>query len=239
MKKVSFPLFLLLITLFTSCSPKIATIVDIGYQPLASDARVLILEESDKMPSNTESLGIVKIYDSGMSTNCGYETVIEKAKIEARKIGGNVIKIQEHIKPNFLGSSCHQITAHILKIESFNQLVYDVTKEDLLDIDYAILNVYRSSGVGALVNYKLRLGDSILCKVKNNFKTTLHIKREGMNTLWAKTESKVEIPVNFEHGRIYYLRCGLKMGAFVGRPKLELVDNITGKLEFKTIKQKK
>lgn len=60
-----------------------------------------------------------------------------------------------------------------------------------------------------------------------------------MNTLWAKTESKVEVPVDFEYGREYYLRCGVKMGAFVGRPTLELVDHTTGKLEFTTIKERK
>lgn len=239
MKKIIYLLLIFVTSLVSSCSPKVATIVDKGYSPLANTSKVLVLKETDQMPSNTESLGIVKISDSGMSTKCGYNTVIEKAKEEARKIGGNVIKLTEHLKPSIFGSSCHQITAHILKIDNFNQLVYEKIEEKLLDVDYAILHVYRSSGIGPLVSYKLHLGDSVLCRVRNNFKTTLHIKKEGMNTLWAKTESKVEVPVDFEHGREYYLRCGVKMGAFVGRPKLTLVDRTTGKLEFQTIKPKK
>jgi len=239
MKKIVYASLIVFIIVFSSCSPKIATIVEKGYSPLASTTKVLVLKKSDKMPSNTESLGIVKISDTGVSTKCGYATVVEKAKEEARKIGGNIIKITEHIKPNFFGSSCHQITAHILKIENINQLAFEKIEEELLDIDYAILHVYRSSGIGPLVSYKLHLGDSVLCRVHNNFKTTLHIKKEGMNTLWAKTESKVEVPVDFEYGRVYYLKCDVKMGAFVGRPKLTLVDKITGKLEFETIKSKK
>jgi hypothetical protein len=37
---------------------------------------------------------------------------------------------------------------------------------------------------------------------------------------------------------VYYLKCGVKMGAFVGRPKIELVNNKAGKLEFESLKAK-
>jgi hypothetical protein len=74
--------------------------------------------------------------------------------------------------------------------------------------------------------------------VRNNFKTTLHITKEGLNTLWAKTEAKSEVPINVKKGRTYYLRCGISMGAFVGHPKLELMDNREGKLEFESFKAK-
>jgi hypothetical protein len=59
-----------------------------------------------------------------------------------------------------------------------------------------------------------------------------------MNTLWAKTESKVEIPVDIEFGKEYYLRCGMGMGIMVGRPMLQLVDRGQGKLQYNSIKNK-
>jgi len=34
------------------------------------------------------------------------------------------------------------------------------------------------------------------------------------------------------------LRCGISMGAFVGRPRLELIDSKTGKAEFESFKAK-
>ena len=89
-----------------------------------------------------------------------------------------------------------------------------------------------------MVGYDLHLGDSTICRVKNNFKTTLYIKKDGLNTLWAKTETKSEVPIDVKMGKTYYLRCGITMGAFVGRPKLELIDSRTGKAEFQSFKAK-
>lgn len=74
--------------------------------------------------------------------------------------------------------------------------------------------------------------------MKNNYKTTLHVKKDGLNTLWAKTEAKFEVPINVKTGKTYYVRCGITMGAFVGRPKIELIDSKTGKAEFESIKTK-
>ena len=89
-----------------------------------------------------------------------------------------------------------------------------------------------------MVGYDLHLGDSTICRVKNNFKTTLHIKKEGLNTLWAKTEAKSEVSIDVKMGKTYYLRCGITMGAFVGRPKLALIDSKTGRPEFQSFKAK-
>jgi len=35
------------------------------------------------------------------------------------------------------------------------------------------------------------------------------------------------------------VRCGIDMGAFVGRPSLELVDSSTGKAEFTAMEKRK
>lgn len=107
------------------------------------------------------------------------------------------------------------------------------------DADYAVLYVYRQSKTGTAVKYDLHLGDTVICKVKNNWKETVKITQEGQNTLWAKTESTVELPIDIEFGKEYYVRCSIKMGAFVGRPKLELVDNEKGEAEYEAIQEKK
>lgn len=224
---------------FSSCSPKISTSLSKSYPPLDYKQEVLVIGLDEAVPENSEVLGQVKIGDTGFSTNCDYDIVIDKAKLEARKAGGNAIKIIEHTPPSAMGSSCHRITAKILKIDNIENYTPKVEQEVLLDVDYAILNVYRYSGAGALVSYNLYLGDSVICRVKNNFKTTLHIKKDGLNSLWAKTEAKSEVPIDVKMGKTYYLRCGITMGAFVGHPKLELIDSKTGKAEFESIKAKK
>lgn len=102
----------------------------------------------------------------------------------------------------------------------------------ILDVDYAVLYVYRYGGYGSAVSYDLYLGDSVICRVSNNFKKEIHLKKDGMNSLWAQTESKKEIPINMKYGHQYYLRCGIETGVFVGRPTFELVDYQTGKAEY-------
>lgn len=114
----------------------------------------------------------------------------------------------------------------------------DMVDEVAADWDYALLHIYRPAGAGALVGYDVLLGDEVICRSKNKWKTTLEIRDFGQNMLWASTESKVELPVNFEKGREYYVRCGIKMGIVVGRPTLELVSKKTGKPQFDAIKVK-
>jgi len=238
MKKLKEMLFLTVLILFTSCSPKISTSLIKSYPPLDYKREVAVIELNEQIPDNAEIIGHVKIGDTGFSSNCNYNVVLDKAKLEARKAGGNAIKITSHKLPSMMGSSCHQINAQLLRIENTDSLVVKKEVDSLLNVDYAVLNVYRYSGIGPLINYDLHLGDSVLCRVKNNFKTTLHITKEGLNSLWAKTEAKSEVPVDIKMGKVYYLRCSVSMGLFVGRPNIELVDQYEGKSEFESFNAK-
>lgn len=226
--------------ILSSCAPKISTSISKNYSALDYREEVRVFGLKDPVPNNSEELGVVKIGDTGFSTNCGWDVVIDKAKMEARKIGGNAIKITDHIPPSVFGSSCDRITAKILKVENLNDLPPSVTIDSsLIDADYALLHVYRRSGVGAFISFDLHLGDTVICRVSNKWKKTIKIRKDGLNTLWARTEVKKELPVNIKYGNEYYVRCSITMGAFVGHPKLELVDNETGKAEFQSIRLNK
>ena len=240
MKKLLYILVIFVLVL-ESCNPKISTSLSKSYAPLDYKEEVFVIGINQAEPDDSEFLGMVKIDDTRFSTNCDYDVVIDAIKLEARKVGGNVVKIIEHIPPSALGSSCHRIAGRILRVSDNNYLSNNEEKEvDVLsDVDYAILHVYRfGGGTGAMVNYDLHLGDSVICRVQNNYKTTIHIKKDGLNTLWAKTESKSEIPIDIKIGATYYLRCSVAMGAFVGRPRLKLIDNKTGKTEFESFNAK-
>ncbi len=228
--------FLVFLSL-VSCAPKVSTQVTKSYGPLnyAEEVHVYGVNET---PPPSEELGKVRIADTGFSIDCGYEVVIDKAKMEARKIGGNAIKIIEHILPGAFGSSCHRITASILKVQNPAMATTSRKEKTLGDVDYALLHVYRYGGAGAAVGYDLYLGDSVICRVRNNSRQSIRINKDGLNTLWAKTESKVEVPINVQFGNEYYLRCGMTIGAFIGRPVMQLVDSSTGKAEFESIKSK-
>lgn len=230
------------ILFLTSCSAKLTSSFQKTYLPLDYKEEVVVFQIGEEIPPNAEKLGTIKVGDSGFSIDCNYSTVIEKAKLEARKVGGNALKITQHKTPDFW-SSCHRISAEVLKINDIENFTTITETDDiesvLIDADYAIINVYRTGGVGFLVNYDLYLGDSIICRVSSNFCKSIKIHKSGLNSLWAKTESKSEIPINIEFGKTYYVRCGINMGAFVGRPNLELVDNRTGEAEFNVIQKKK
>ncbi len=102
--------------ILSSCAPKTTTSITKKYPPLDYREEVLVFGLQDDTPEDAELLGIVKIGDSGFSTNCDYDVVLNEAKMEARKTGGNAIKIIEHKPPSFMGSSCHRITVNVLRI---------------------------------------------------------------------------------------------------------------------------
>jgi hypothetical protein len=212
------------------------------YAPLDYKEEVRVFEIYEQTPPNAEKLGTIKVGDSGFSIDCDYAIALDKAKTESRKVGGNALKITEHIFPD-TWSSCHRITADVLRVDGIENYVVDTGMVDvdsiLIGADYAIINVYRPNGQGALVSYDLYLGNSIICRVKNNYCESIKIYNNGLNSLWAKTEAKSEIPINVEFGKTYYVRCSVSMGAFVGHPKLEMIENKTGKAEFDVVQQKK
>ncbi len=112
--------FIIVLILLQSCSPKINTQITKTYPTLSYNEEVKVFGLKTVLPQNIEIIGTIKIGDTGFTLNCNYETVLENAKIEARKIGGNAIKITEHSFPNLL-SSCHRIKADILRIKDFDK----------------------------------------------------------------------------------------------------------------------
>ncbi len=234
-------LLLLFVAFMVACSPKIKTTITQSLASLDYESEVFVIGLNEKTPESAVKIGTVKIGDSGLSVNCGWNIVIEKAKLEARKAGGNAIKIISHTPPSIMGSSCDRITALILKIDTPAELS-NIKGKQIKKVDstwkYAKLYVYRPSASGFIVGYDLFIGDSLLCRVKSNSKQEIKITQEGLNSLWAKTETKSEIPIEIEYGREYYLRCSIGIGVMVGRPKLQLIDNESGSIEYNSLNSK-
>ena len=117
------------ILLLSSCSPRISSSISKNYPTLLSTEEVKVYELKDKAPEHAELLGEVNIGDTGFSTKCDYATVIEAARQEVRKAGGNALKITQHLFPDF-ASSCHRIKASIYKVSSINELSVTQMKKD-------------------------------------------------------------------------------------------------------------
>ena len=106
--------FLFLLLILNSCGPSANSALLKNYPTLGFDEEVMVLEIDDPRPKNAEVLGTIKIRDTGFSVKCNYESVVERAKLEARKAGGNIIQLTKHKRPNFW-STCHRIDATILR----------------------------------------------------------------------------------------------------------------------------
>ena len=114
--KISVFLIIGSVLFLTSGSAKLTSSMQKTYAPLDYKEEVRVFEIGEEILSNAEKLGTIKVGDSGFSIHCNYATVFDKAKTEARKVGGNVLKINKHKKPD-LWSSCHRITAEVFKTD--------------------------------------------------------------------------------------------------------------------------
>ncbi len=119
--------FFIISFLFVSCAPRISSQISSPKTPLLENQNVVVFEVNEEVPKNTSFIGNISLGDSGFTTNCDFETIINIAKSEARKVGGNALKITEHILPSFFGSSCHRIKADILEISEVNTANFDNT----------------------------------------------------------------------------------------------------------------
>ncbi|WP_281310318.1 hypothetical protein [Flavobacterium flavigenum] len=111
-------LLLLATIAFCSCSSKIRTSISEKHEKLSETDKVVVFNDKSELPSTYSKIGTTKIGDTGFTVNCDYGTVLEKAKIEAQKSGANALLITEHLYPSVFGSSCHRITADLLRIEN-------------------------------------------------------------------------------------------------------------------------
>ena len=116
---------------------------------------------------------------------------------------------------------------------------YVQVSEHQLTNDCALLHLYRpATKVGVLVSYDLYLDKDVVFRAKYKTKTTVRLTTEGTKTLWGITESRTELPVDIQLGKEYFVRCDIGVGAFVGRPRLKLMDNKEGRKAFLKIAQK-
>lgn len=232
-----------LILVLFSCGPRVkTTLIERADEPYALEATgtIGILGVADPIPAGAVVLGSVKVGDTGFSTDCGWERVLAEARLAARNAGGNVLKLTVHEPPGF-ASSCHRITASILRVDRTTLSGPGLSNEAAIDTtwDHAMLYVYRPGGLGALVSYNLHLGDSLICRVTNKSTFAIKIEREMRTTLWARTEARSEVAFDARFGHSYYLRCTVAMGAMVGHPFLELVDPSIGRLEYEAVSSKR
>jgi len=227
------------VAILSGCSPKITSSFTSHHTPLAKDAEVLVLDMAAPMPENAGVIGQIKIGDTGFTTKNGnYAAVLNIAKDEARKAGGNVVKITEHKSPDML-SSMHRIKAVILRVDDLSVLSDDISDVEVsTHPDYAVIYFYRESGAGALVSYDVYVGDTKVYRSRPNTNAEVKLYEEGDVEVWAKTEAKEVLPLTIRKGSDYFVRTSVSAGIMIGRPRMEIVSAKAGREEYESVKDK-
>lgn len=238
-------LFLFLVIILQSCSPKIRTNLSSESQkPLDPEIKILVINQDEKLPENSQFIGDLKVGDSGFSTDCGYTKVIDEAKETARKTGANLIYLTQVKKPD-LASTCYRIKAKLYK-NLDSDVIVQITENRKSesksrlpeDADYAMVYFYRPKNFsGGLIGYKVRMDEEdIIGRVRNGEKFGYKVTNFGKHEFWAKTESKTSVIIDVEPGEEYFVRCGVNMGFAVGKPDMTIVENRLGISEYESIK---
>ncbi|NLR77355.1 hypothetical protein [Chitinophaga eiseniae] len=207
---------------------------------------VLIIQKDGTVPEGATKVGDVKVTDGGFKVNCGYDHTLEEAKAKAIKAGGNIVKIRELKSPDMF-SSCYRLFGEIYYHPDMSGLManrlklFDTIMQTLLPdtASYALLYVYRvESAIGAAISYNVSLNDSVACRMRNGSKKIIKIYQTGLTKISARTESHDEVTIDIHPGRAYFVRCAIGMGAFVGRPRLNIIETDTGLNEFNGVKER-
>jgi hypothetical protein len=93
----------ILIGFFSACSPHIARDIQKTYSALDDSAEVKVINIGETIPFRYEALGTITLEDAGVTSKsrCTYEALLALAIEEAKKVGGNAIKITKSIPPGW------------------------------------------------------------------------------------------------------------------------------------------
>lgn len=224
-------IFLILSIIFCSCTPKISKTI-FSKENKNLESKITLLTLHDQIPQNAKILGKIKLGYNPISKSCDYKKMILNLKKEAKKMGGNVIKITNHIPYNtiFSKSTCHKITASILHLSDLKQLKTKKRKTSFKG--KALLKIYRFKSK-SIIKYDLFFGDSLIVKgLEDNFKKIIPLKKEGKYIIRTSPKSEQNISLNIKFGKEYYLKCGEQIKLFSVKPLISLMQKKEGKQEF-------
>ncbi len=109
-------LIVLLLGLFISCSTSYIHVEVVQKYPVLDYRKeILLIPLSDPLPVNSTFLGTITIDGYAMKKRCEEVTLLEEAKLKAREIGGNAIKMVKYL-PNYTLNGCARMTLYILKL---------------------------------------------------------------------------------------------------------------------------
>lgn len=105
------------LVILCSCTPRITTSLIKSKKPLPKNTIVAVYNKNDTLLDASEKLGTTRVNDNASTAEFDYNSVVELAKVEAGKAGGNAIRIIKHQLPNLLNTG-HEVYADIIKMDT-------------------------------------------------------------------------------------------------------------------------
>lgn len=110
---------LVLLAAVTGCSETLAVHVvtqpDAGaLRPRGDACAPHIYAQEDAVPSECGEVGDIFLGDTGFTTNCGRERVLDELRRETCSFGANAAQIVRAHDAGSYGSSCYQVRARLL-----------------------------------------------------------------------------------------------------------------------------
>ncbi len=128
-------LFLTCSVCLIGCTPRV---IKSDYQnnivakPLPGDSEYFLFESGDVLPAAAQQIGSLKITENGFSVGCSYAQVLELARENTLKTGGNAFKITSHQKPD-IWSTCHRISGDMFLLSP--EGISGMKKKTSIDLD--------------------------------------------------------------------------------------------------------
>ena len=125
---------LLLVFLLTSCNPRVVTDMLTNEWPATSPDSVHVFHKTDVVPQNSQTIGKVKVVDTGFSTKGSFDLVMTLAINATAKHGGNGLMVDEHRWPDGR-STIHRVWGTMLRIPE--SALAEIDTPD--SVDYSVL----------------------------------------------------------------------------------------------------
>jgi hypothetical protein len=91
------------------------TDVRYDYEPKPAEQQIKILEADEPLPQHALLIATLKVTDTGVTIDCGYENVLAQTLNKARELGGDLIQIMQVYAPDIV-SSCFRLDVDVYAI---------------------------------------------------------------------------------------------------------------------------
>lgn len=158
---------------------------------------VSVYDKNDTLPSHTEKLGKIRVNDNMSTAEFDYNYVVEIAKLEASKAGGNAIRIIKHQIPDIFNSG-HEVYADILKIDTsiVHQSLNQKPNESYIKISYSHWRFALNGGYAYNLGKDAQTFDTRIETYNNQIRSGLNL---GAEINYFVVNGQIGLGINYEN----------------------------------------